>query len=209
MVERWRDGADMVCMVRTDRAEEGFIKRIGTKAFYRLINVGRSDRVPPDAGDFRLLDRSVVEALRALPERTRFMKGLYAWVGFRTEAITYQPPPRGGGRSHYGLHALMRLSLSGITAFTTWPLRAASLTGFVLAIGAFIYGTDLVLSYWIDGHPISGWTTIVCGMMFFSGVQLMFLGIVGEYVGRIFDEVKRRPLYVVRRQSGRGLEKSP
>lgn len=199
MVARWVQGADMVCMVRTDRKAEGWVKRIGTHLFYGFIDWDRRYRVPAGAGDFRLLDRQVVEALRALPERSRFMKGLFAWVGFRVEHIAYVPPPRPHGRSHYSLRALCSLSLTGITMFTSWPLRAASVLGGVLAVAAFSYGGVLAVSYMLWGNEVSGWTTIVVAMLLLAGVQLVSLGVIGEYLARVFDEVKGRPLYLVRR----------
>jgi len=205
MVGRWRDGADMVYAVRTHRQDESALKRWGVRAFYGLLNAGDRFEVPPGAGDFRLMDRKVVDALMALPERNRFMKGLYAWVGFSTVALPYQPAPRTSGSSRFGPWHLLRLSLVGLTAFTTLPLRAVSIAGMVLALAGFAYGGSLTVDYLLFGHPISGWTTIVVGMMLFCGVQLVSLGSVGEYVGRIFDEVKQRPLYVVKEDFGDGL----
>ena len=205
MVGRWRDGADMVYAVRTHRQDESALKRWGVRAFYGLLNAGDRFEVPPGAGDFRLMDRKVVDALMALPERNRFMKGLYAWVGFSTVALPYQPAPRTSGSSRFGPWRLLRLSLDGLTAFTTLPLRAVSVAGLLVALAGFIYGGWLTVDYLLFGHPISGWTTIVVGMMLFCGVQLVSLGIVGEYVGRIFDEVKQRPLYVVKEDFGEGL----
>lgn len=209
MIRRWRAGADMVCAVREDRADEGPIKRAGTSLFYRLLRTGQRFQVPRNAGDFRLLDRRVVDALRALPERTRFMKGLYAWVGFRVDELPYQPLRRVHGRSHFRLRHLFGLSAIGLTAFTTWPLRAASVLGLTLALASFGYGAYLVAEHFIAGSDVSGWTTIVVGMALLSGVQLMSLGVVGEYLARVFDEVKGRPLYVVREQLGSGLKDAP
>ncbi|GMV75938.1 MAG: hypothetical protein AMXMBFR78_28880 [Rubrivivax sp.] len=205
LIARWRQGADMVYTVRRDRQDEPLYKRLGTGLFYRFLNAGSRFQVPAGAGDFRLMDRRVVAALLALPERNRFMKGLYAWVGFRCEALPYTPAPRANGRSRFGLARLVGLSLDGLTAFTTWPLRAVTLVGYLLALLAFGYGAFLTASYLLFGHLVSGWTTIVVGLMLFSGLQLVSLGIVGEYVARIFEEVKRRPLYVLQSSSGKGL----
>ena len=205
MLEKWREGADVAYAQRVHRHDESLVKRTGTHLFYSLLN--RSDRfdVPAGAGDFRLMDRRVVNALLALPERNRFLKGLYAWVGFRAVAVPYSPAPRLNGRSHFSFARLLRLSLDGLTSFTTWPLRAVSLVGFMLAVVSFAYGTYLTVSYFLNGHHIDGWTTIVVALMLFSGIQLVSLGVVGEYVGRIFEEVKQRPLYVVRREMGQGI----
>ena len=205
-VEHWRRGAEMVYAVREDRSSESAFKRAGTGIFYRLLNAADRFQVPPGAGDFRLMDRRVVEALLAMPERNRFLKGLYAWVGFRTVALPYTPEDRTIGVTRYGALELIRLSLDGLTAFTKWPLRAVSLAGLLLAIPALLYGTFLIASYFLFGNDVSGWTTIVVGLMLFSGIQLFSLGVVGEYVGRIFEEVKARPLFVVSSRTGRGLE---
>ncbi|WP_144640635.1 glycosyltransferase family 2 protein [Bordetella genomosp. 13] len=206
MLERWRDGADMVYAVRRDRIDEGWIKRAGAKLFYRLLNGTRGVHVPAHAGDFRLMDRKVVEALIALPERTRFMKGLYAWVGFRAEPLPYTPMARHHGKSRFSLWRLMRLAADGLTAFTTWPLRVASLVGSVFALLSFCYGCFLVGSFLLEGNPVSGWTTIVTALLFFAGINLISLGVMGEYVARIFDEVKERPLFVARQRRGRARQ---
>jgi len=201
----WRSGADVVYALREHRRDENLFKRLGTRCFYGLVNAADRFEVPAGAGDFRLMDRAVVDALLALPERNRFMKGLYAWVGFDAVAVPYTPAPRAHGHSHFDALRLIRLSLDGLTAFTTFPLRAVSVTGFVLALLAFGYGLYLTASYLMYGHDVGGWTTIVVSVMGFSGIQLISLGIVGEYVGRIFEEVKARPLYVVKRELGQGL----
>ena len=206
MLARWEAGVDVVYARRMDRKDEPWFKRTFTKVFYQLLNATHPRvTVPADAGDFRLLDRHVVDALKALPEHNRFMKGMYAWVGFRSEHVPYSPPARASGQSHYNFHSLISLSLSGLTAFTTWPLRAASVIGMNLALLAFSYGGYLVLDYWINGAEVSGWTTIVVSTMLFSGVQLLSLGILGEYIARIYEEVKGRPLYIVHRRLGAGL----
>jgi glycosyltransferase involved in cell wall biosynthesis len=202
----WRDGADVVYAVRRDRDDESAFKRWGTGWFYRMLNAADRFEVPAGAGDFRLMDRQVVDALLSLPERNRFMKGLYAWVGFQVQALPYQPAARLHGRSHFSALRLIRLSMDGLSAFTTWPLRAVSAVGFVLALLAFLYGGYLSVVYLLYGHSVSGWTTIVVSLMLLAGIQLVSLGIVGEYVGRIFEEVKARPLYIVRQSLGRGLQ---
>jgi polyisoprenyl-phosphate glycosyltransferase len=208
-VAHWQNGADVVYAVRENRRDEGAIKRLGTRLFYSLMNSADRFTVPPGAGDFRLMDRRVVEALLSLPERNRFMKGLYAWVGFEAVAVLYVPEQRVHGRTSYSLSQLLSLSLAGLTAFTTWPLRAVSVTGFVLAMCAFVYGTFLTASYFLGGADVSGWTTIVVSLMLFSGIQMISLGIVGEYIGRVFEEVKGRPLFIVKQELGEGLPKRP
>jgi glycosyltransferase involved in cell wall biosynthesis len=206
MLAHWRQGADVVYAVRANRDDEGLVKRWGTRAFYRLLNAFEGFEVPPDGGDFRLMDRAVVDALLSLPERNRFMKGLYAWVGFQAVALPYVPGERAHGRSHFNLRRLLSLSLIGLTAFTTWPLRLATVFGMLVAFAALLYGADLTVSYLIWGHPVSGWTTIVVGVALLLGIQMIMLGIIGEYIGRIFEEVKARPLYVVKDVQGQGLK---
>jgi glycosyltransferase involved in cell wall biosynthesis len=204
MVSAWRAGADMVCAARASRADEGWAKRLGTAIFYRMVNGNASVQIPVDAGDFRLMDRRVVDALKSLPERNRFMKGLYAWVGFRNEIIPYVPAERHSGTSTFSLRSLSRLAFTGVTAFTNAPLRLWSALGVVIACFALAFGLWIVVEHFVYGSDVPGWATLVCGMMFFSGVQLLSIGILGEYVGRIFDEVKQRPVYLVGSQAGRG-----
>ena len=201
-VEHWQAGVDVVYAVRADRADEGVVKQIGSKYFYKLLNATHRFEVPPDAGDFRLLGRPVVEAILRLPERNRFMKGLYAWVGFTSLAIPYTPQHRAHGNSNFSFWQLLMLSFDGLTAFTNLPLRAASAVGLLMALVAFLYGGFLTVGYTIFGADVNGWTTIVVSLMLFSGIQLVFLGVVGEYVGRIFNEVKQRPLYLIKKTSG-------
>ncbi|MDQ2150619.1 glycosyltransferase family 2 protein [Alcaligenaceae bacterium C4P045] len=209
MLARWKAGSDMVYAVRENRDDETWFKRQGAKWFYRLVSGGQRVDVPAHAGDFRLMDRKVVNALNALPERTRFMKGLYAWVGFKTEAFPYTPADRIHGESKFTPVKLIKLAMSGVTAFTTWPLRMLSLVGFMFALVSFGYGAYLVAEYFEYGHQVDGWTTIVCALLFFAGINMVSLGVVGEYVGRIFDEVKGRPLYVVRDRLGRAARTEP
>jgi glycosyltransferase involved in cell wall biosynthesis len=206
MVRHWQTGADVVYALRANRDDESMFKQLGTRAFYRLINAKSRFQVPPDAGDFRLMDRSVVDALMALPERNRFMKGLYAWVGYKSVAIPYEPAERAVGKSNYNALKLIAFSIDGLTAFTTWPLRMASIAGIVMAFLAFVYGTYVVIDYLLYGNAVSGWTTIIVLLLFFVGIQLISLGILGEYIARIFEEVKSRPLFVVRRSLGQGLD---
>jgi glycosyltransferase involved in cell wall biosynthesis len=205
MLAAWQRGADMVCTARRSRADERLLKRWGARLFYWLVNRNPSISIPIDAGDFRLMDRAVVEALRALPERNRFMKGLYAWVGFRTEIIDYTPAERHAGTSSFSMRSLVRLALTGVTAFSNVPLRLWSALGALIAFGGMGFGLLVIAQHFIYGHDVPGWATLVCSLMFFSGVQLLSIGILGEYVGRIFDEVKRRPIYLVASEAGQGL----
>jgi glycosyltransferase involved in cell wall biosynthesis len=204
MLAAWQAGADMVYTVRRTRADESWLKKVGTRWFYRLVNAGSRTPIPPDAGDFRLLDRKVVEALKSLPERNRFMKGLYAWVGFPAAAVAYEPEQRHAGDSAFSLRSLFRLGVTGLTAFTNFPLRLWSGLGGLIAIGALLTGLWIVIEHYTIGSNVPGWATLAVSTMFFSGVQLLSIGILGEYVGRIFDEVKQRPVYVVKHDSGEG-----
>jgi polyisoprenyl-phosphate glycosyltransferase len=208
MLEAWQGGADMVCAARASRADESLAKRMGTSLFYWIVNRKGQVHIPVDAGDFRLMDRRVVDALKSLPERNRFMKGLYAWVGFRTEIIDYLPAERQAGRSSFSLGSLVRLALTGVTAFSNVPLRVWSGVGALIALGGMGFGMWVVVMHFIQGHDVPGWATLVTSLMFFSGVQLLSIGILGEYVGRIFDEVKQRPIYLIASEHGTGLNRS-
>jgi glycosyltransferase involved in cell wall biosynthesis len=204
-IQHWQQGKDVVYASRTSREDESWLKRFGAGCFYSLVNSSRRFEVPADAGDFRLLDRRVVDAILSLPERNRFMKGIYAWVGFDSVGVDYQPDARAHGQTHFNLMRLIAFSLDGLTSFTTWPLRMVTAIGFLLAILSLAYGGFLVADYLLHGNSVSGWTTIVVSSMLFSGVQMLSLGIVGEYIARIFDEVKSRPLFLVKRDLGVGL----
>lgn len=201
MLARWREGVDMVYGVRAHRRDEPWLKRVGTSIFYRLLTMGSGVPIPEGAGDFRLMDRKVVEALRRLPERTRFLKGLYAWVGFRSESVAFEAAPRLAGQSKYGPARLGGLALAGLTAFTHLPLRAAGIVGALISLGALAYGAWVVFDELVYDIPIPGYPTVVVSIMFFAGVQLLSLGIIGEYLGRVFEEVKQRPLFLVAAES--------
>ena len=209
MLQGWQDGADVVYGVRRLRDDQSRLHRRMIKTFYRLINWGSAIDIPAGAGDFRLMDRKVVEALKALPERNRFMKGFYAWVGFKSLALDYEPLPRFQGRTHFGLRGAFRLAVTGMLAFSTAPLRALSVVGFLLALAALAYGAWVLFEVFYWGIAAPGFATIVVAMMFLSGIQLLSIGVLAEYVGRIYDEVKRRPIYVVSERQGLGLGPVP
>src|SRR5512144_11243 len=168
MLDAWLAGADMVCAARASRADETWRKRVGTKLFYRIVNSNPSVQIPVNAGDFRLMDRRVVDALKSLPERNRFMKGLYAWVGFRTEIIDYLPAERLSGQSSFSMKGLTRLAFTGVTAFTNLPLRLWSGVGAVVALGAIVFGTWIIIDHFVSGSSVPGWATLVVGLSFFS-----------------------------------------
>ncbi len=197
MVDLWRSGYDMVYGVITDRAAESGLKRLGTDVFYRLMGLGSDIHIPRNAGDFRLMDRKVVQALKALPERNRFMKGLYAWVGFQTVALPFVPADRHSGQSSFNLRRLGSLALLGMTSFTTLPLRFWGVAGACLSVLAIVYGLWIALEALLFGNPLSGWPTLAASVLLFSGIQLLSIGILGEYIGRIYEEVKGRPVYLL------------
>ncbi len=197
MLAKWRDGYDMVYAVRQDREVESKFKKWGSKLFYGMMSASGKIKIPKDAGDFRLMDRAVVNALCALPERNRFMKGIYAWVGYRSIGIPFTPLPRTHGESAFSRLRLMSLAWTGITSFSSLPLRLASAVGVVLALLSFAYGIVVIVDKLFFHESVPGWPTVVASMMFLSGVQLLFIGILGEYLARIYDEVKGRPPYIV------------
>ena len=205
MLQKWKEGSDVVYAVRKTRDDQSGLQASLTGMFYKLVNYGNRVKIPANAGDFRLMDRKVVDALKRLPERNRFMKGLYAWVGFNSTAIDYQPLPRTDGQSNPGLRGSLPLALTGILAFSIAPLRALTLCGLILSALALGYGSWVVGEYFITGIAVPGYATIVVGMMFFSGIQLLSIGILAEYVGRIYEEVKQRPAYLISQRTGAGL----
>ncbi len=205
MFKKWQEGADVVYAVRQSREDQSSLQVSLTGLFYKFVNFGNRVKIPANAGDFRLMDRKVVDALKSLPERNRFMKGLYAWVGFNSTALDYQPLPRADGRSNFGLRGSLSLALTGILAFSIAPLRALTMVGLVLSAVALSYGAWVVGEYFISGIAVPGYATIVVGMMFFSGIQLLSIGVLAEYVGRIYEEVKRRPPYLISERLGVGL----
>lgn len=196
-LQQWQAGYDMIYAVRKDRKDESRLKRLCAKAFYQFTSRINRVNIPANAGDFRLLDRKIVNVLRQLPERNRFMKGLYSWPGFKQLAIPFEVQPRAAGQSQWNFYALLDLAITGITSFTAFPLRLIALGGVTTASLAFLYGFWIVISTFIFGIQTPGWATIVTIITFFGGLQLFALGVVGEYIGRIFDEVKQRPNYVI------------
>ena len=206
MLEQWRQGYDVVYAVRRQRAGESRTKRITAFGFYRLIARMSATAIPADTGDFRLMDRCVVQALSRLPERTRFMKGLFAWVGFRQTAITYDRSPRQDGHSSWNYWKLWNFALDGITSFSRVPLQFLSYTGLAVAAVALGYGLWMVLRTLLFGIDLPGYASLMTAVLFLGGVQLIGLGVLGEYLGRVFLEVKQRPLYLVRTQWQQGGE---
>ncbi|WP_321344538.1 glycosyltransferase family 2 protein [Breoghania sp.] len=198
MIEGWRAGYDVVYGLRVDRTSDSAVKRGSASAFYRLFNRLSNIDLPANAGDFRLIDRRVIEALRDLPERNRFMKGLFAWVGFSAMALPYERPARAAGTTKWNYWKLWNFALDGLTGFSTVPLRVWFYCGAGIATLAFAYALYLVLRTLLFGADMPGYASTMTAILFFSGIQLLSIGIVGEYVARLFNETKQRPIYLVR-----------
>lgn len=196
MAELWNSGYEMIYGVIENRQSESITKRLGANLLYKLLNT--SDiTIPKNAGDFRWLDRKVVSALKSLPERNRYMKGLYAWVGFKSIAIPFELHPRSSGQTTFSTGRLIKLGMAGLTSFSTAPLQFWIGIGALISFLALVYGTYVIISTVFHGNAVSGWPTLTVALMLFSGIQLLSIGILGEYIGRIFTEIKQRPLYII------------
>ncbi|WP_148213344.1 glycosyltransferase family 2 protein [Rhodospirillum centenum] len=204
MVAHWRDGAEMVYARRTSRDTDGWLRRTLTRAYYRLYRALSEVDLPPGAGDFRLLDRRVVDAIIAMPERRRFLKGMMAWVGFRQVAIPYEPEARHAGSSTWNFWRLFTLAFDGLASFTTLPLRIWSVIGLFVALVAMAYGGVIAVRTLVYGVDVPGYASLMVATLFLGGVQLICLGVLGDYLGRVFEEVKRRPVYLVAEAAGFG-----
>ena len=209
LVDHWLDrGYDVVYTAKAHRANEPLTRRLAVGAFYAILNWGSHHRIPEDAGDFRLLSPRAAAALRMLPERNRFFKGLASWIGFRQVRIDYEPAEREHGATAWNVRRLIGLSIEGLTSFSVAPLRLASLLGFVLALGAFIFGIEILVETMFFGRIVPGYPSLVVGLMVLGGVQLMMIGIVGEYIGKMLSEIKARPAYFVAEHSVKAAEQS-
>ena len=192
-----KSNIDMVAGIQADRPHESRIAKALKGSFYHFIQDSQRYEIRPNAGDFRVMNRKVVLALRALPERQRFMKGLYAWVGFNTVYLPFTADNRDTGESKFNFGSLFELALVGITSFSQKPLRLISRMGFVVSALAFLYGLYIVIETILFGNDVEGWATVAAGIMFSTGIQLVCIGVIGEYVGRLYEEVKQRPLYLI------------
>lgn len=204
MVARWREGYEVVYGKRARREGETFFKRFTASFFYRFLRAMTEIDIPLDTGDFRLVDRKVVEVMKLLREKNRFIRGLIAWVGFRQVALEYVRHKRFAGTTKYPLRKMLKLAWDGITAFSHKPLKVAAYFGFALSLLSFLYLLVIVVSKLLGKSTIPGWASLAVINLFFSGVILVILGIMGEYLGRIYDEAKNRPLYIVDRVTERG-----
>lgn len=202
MIERWREGADVVLAQRRLRATDTWLKRVSAQAFYALHNLIADQQLPPNVGDFRLLDRRVVDALRRLPERRRFMKGLFAWVGFRSVVVDFERAPRVAGASKFNTWRLWNFALEGITSFSTAPLKAFVYGGAAISLAAFGYMFWIIAKTLIYGIDLPGYASLMSTVLFLGGIQLVGIGVLGEYLGRVYLETKQRPTYLVRDRYG-------
>jgi glycosyltransferase involved in cell wall biosynthesis len=199
LVALWRAGFDMVYAKRRSRAGESLLKRGTAKLFYRLMHHMGDLKIPQDTGDFRLMSRRVVEAVCQMREQHRFMKGLFAWVGYPTTFVLYDREPRCSGASKWSYWKLWNLAIEGVTSFTVLPLKLATYVGLGVAMMSVIYAGVVIVKKLIIGNPVAGYPSLMTIVLFLGGVQLMFLGVIGEYIGRVFNETKQRPLYLVER----------
>jgi glycosyltransferase involved in cell wall biosynthesis len=198
LVAHWLDdGYDVVFTAKAHRTNESAIRRIAVKGFYALVNWGARQKIPPDAGDFRLLSPRAATALRQLPERNRFFKGLATWIGFRQIRVDYNPEPRQHGTTSWSIRSLIGLSVEGMTSFSVAPLRVASMLGLAFAATALIFGGWMLIQALINEHTVPGYSSLIVGIMTIGGVQLLMIGIMGEYIGKILSELKARPVYFV------------
>jgi glycosyltransferase involved in cell wall biosynthesis len=198
LVGHWLEGGnDVVYTAKANRENEPFTRRLAVKAFYNIINWGTRQKIPEDAGDFRLLSPRAAAALRQMPERNRFFKGLASWIGFKQVRVDYEPAARAHGTSTWNVRNLVGLSIEGLTSFSVAPLRLASLLGLLLASIAFIFGIEILVETLVFGKDVPGYPSVVVGVMVLGGVQLLMIGIVGEYIGKLLSEIKARPVYFV------------
>ena len=198
MVKQWHRGYDVVNMRRSSRAGETFLKKLTAKVFYRVMALLGPVRMPENVGDFRLLSRRAVEALKQMPERNRFMKGMFAWIGFPVKEIPYGRDPRFAGKTKWKYLGLFNLAVEGITSYTVRPLRLSSYLGMTVSLASFGYGLFFFMRTFFYGDPVRGFPTLVILILFLGGLQLFAIGIAGEYIGRIFMETKNRPLYIIK-----------
>ena len=200
MLKKWQDGAEVVLAKRVDRSSDSYAKRTTAVMFYRLYNALSHLQIPENVGDYRLMDRAVVDALKQLPERQRFMKGLFAWVGFKTVTIEYSRDARLAGETKFSGWKLLNFAIEGITSFSLMPLKIWIYVGLAGALFAFLYATFIILRTLIFGIDLPGYASLLVVTLFFGSLQLISLGVIGEYIGRIYFESKQRPLYLIRKK---------
>jgi glycosyltransferase involved in cell wall biosynthesis len=210
LVKHWiEDGYDVVYTAKAHRDNESLLRRLSSRGFYALINWGARQKIPEDAGDFRLLSPRAAAALRQLPERNRFFKGLASWIGFRQIRVDYEPAARAHGVTSFNPTQLIGLSIEGLTSFSVAPLRFASLLGVLLAVAAFLFGLTILWEVITTGKQVPGYPSLVIGLMTIGGVQLIMIGVLGEYIGKILSELKARPIYFVAEHSEKRADAKP
>jgi len=202
LIKKWRDGFEMVYATRINRKTDGKLRRMFSRAFYAVFRTIADIKMPEGAGDFCLFDRKAIDAINAMPERNRFMKGLTAWVGFKQSTVPFDVAPREGGQTHWSFFKLVRFAFDGLSAFSTFPLRIWTWCGALVSFGAMAYAIWLILDTLLYGVDVPGYASIMVGILFLGGLQLLSLGVIGEYMARIFTEVKARPLYFVSERVG-------
>jgi dolichol-phosphate mannosyltransferase len=207
LIEKWRGGAEVVSAVRSTRKGEPRWRLFASRSFYRVVRRMTELDIKFDSGDYRLLDRKAVEVIRAMPERDRFIRGMTAWVGFRQETVEYERDPRFAGESKYPLRKMVRLATAAVTSFSFVPLQLAGAIGFLIAALCLLAVPVVIVARILGVTGLGGQTTVLIGVMFLGGVQLMFLGVLGEYLGRTYHEVKQRPLYVLDLDTGESLDR--
>jgi polyisoprenyl-phosphate glycosyltransferase len=200
MIEKWEQGAEVVLAHRHDRIQDSFIKRKTARWFYKIHNIVSQPQIPEDVGDYRLLDRTVVEALKKLPERKRFMKGLYSWVGFKTATVEYERHQRITGESKFSVWKLWNFALEGITSFSTVPLQIWTYLGLLISLLSFFYMLYIISRTIVHGIDVPGYASLLVTILFLGGIQLIGIGVLGEYLGRVYTEVKQRPTYIIRKK---------
>jgi dolichol-phosphate mannosyltransferase len=197
LIERWREGYDVVYTIRQVAKDTGWFKKVTSRLFYKLVNRLARVQIPEGASDFRLLDRRVVDTLKSLKEQDLFFRGLVPWMGFKQVGLSYQAEPRHAGVSKYSMAKMLGFAVSGVTDFSSVPLHLATFMGIAVAGLSFLYGTYVVLAWIFTDRVIAGWPSVIVSVLFLGGVQLISIGIIGEYIGRIFNEVKGRPRYII------------
>lgn len=208
MLSLWKEGYEMVYGIR-NRETESWLKKLFTHIYYKILNASSTLNIPENAGDFRLLDAKVVHAIRDLPERNLYMKGLYAWVGFKSIGILFTEKERQCGRSSFNFKSLLNLAISGLTAFSDLPLRICIYLGLLLGVFSFSYGCWIIMNTLFEGAKVPGWATLAAGLAFLGAIQLIFIGILGEYISRIYSEVKARPKYIIAAEHSKNRQAVP
>ena len=198
MIEKWQQGYDVVYASRRVRIGESWFKRFSAEGFYQVINKLSRVSIPPNTGDFRLIDRRVVESIKKMPERQRFMKGIFAWVGYKQTSILFDREPRYQGQTKWNYWKLWNFAIDGITSFSFLPLKVWTYVGLIIALVSLVYASFLILRTIIFGIDVPGYASLMVAVLFLGGIQLLTLGIIGEYIGRVYEEVKGRPIYLVR-----------